>query len=133
MLRSKLCYYSDAYIDVKETITIAGTNNDNRGNKKLTFKNNTPFRPCIAKIKNTFIDSTEDLDIVMPMHNLLEYSDNYYMTSVSFWNYYRDEINNDGNENDANENIVNNNKITRSKSFKPKARIIESTPNMEMD
>ena len=49
-------------------------------NKKLAFKNNTPFRSCISKINNTFIDNAEDLDIVMLTYDLLEYSDNYSMT-----------------------------------------------------
>ena len=50
------------------------------------FKNNAPFQSCISKINNTFIDTAEDLDIVMPMYNLLEYSDNYSITSGSLWN-----------------------------------------------
>ena len=58
-------------------------------NEKLTFRNNSSFRSCISKIRNTFIDNTEDLDLDMPMYNMLEYSDNYSMTSGSFWNYYR--------------------------------------------
>ena len=95
MLRSYLCDYSDACIVVKERISVTGTNDANRRNKKLTFKNNSPFRSCMKKISNTFVDSAEDIDIVMPMYNLLEYSDNYSMTSRSLWNYYRDEINDD--------------------------------------
>ena len=58
-------------------------------NEKLTFRNNSSFRSCISKIRNTFIDNTEDLDLDIPMYNMLEYSDNYSMTSGSFWNYYR--------------------------------------------
>ena len=61
--------------------------------KKLTFKNNAPFRSCIAKINNTFIDNAEDLDVVMPMYNLLEYSGNCSVTLGSLRNYYRDQIN----------------------------------------
>ena len=113
MLRSDLCDCSDAYIVVKGITNVAGTNANNRMTKKLAFKNNTPFRSCISKIKNTLIDSAEDLDIVVPMYNLLEYSDNYSMTSGSLWNYYRDELNNDENENDANETMVNNNNTTK--------------------
>ena len=64
MLRTDLCYYSDAYIVVKERMSVRVTNDANKRNKKLTFKNNAPFRSCISKIKNTFIDSAEDLDIV---------------------------------------------------------------------
>ena len=129
ILRPDLCDYSDAYIIVKGKITVTGKNNDNRVNKKLVFKNNAPFRSCIWKINNTFIDNAEDLDIVMPMYNLLEYSDNYSVTSGSLWNYYRHEINDDKNENDANENMINIIKITTSKSFKYKAKMIGSTPN----
>ena len=58
--------------------------------KNLSFKNNAPCRSYISKINDTFIENAEDLDIVMPMYNLLEYSDNYSMTSESLWNYYRD-------------------------------------------
>ena len=73
----------DASIVVKGIISVTGTNNANRRNKKLTFKNNAPFRSCITKINNTFIDNAEYIDIVMLMCNLLEYSDNYSMTSGS--------------------------------------------------
>ena len=62
------------------------------------------------------------------MYNLSEYSHNYSMTSGSLWNYYRDEMNYDGNENDANGNMANN-KITTSKSFKYYTIIIRSLPN----
>ena len=82
-------------------------------NKKLTFKNNAPLRSCISKINNTFVDNAENLDIVIPMYNLLEYSDNYSMTSGSMWNYYRHEVNDSANETDAaNNNIINNKTIT---------------------
>ena len=77
MLGLDLCDYSDVYIIVKRTTSITGTNNANRRNKKLTFKNSAPFRSCISKINNTFIENAEDFDVVMPMYNLLEYSDNY--------------------------------------------------------
>ena len=83
MLRSNLCDYSDAYIVVKGIITVTGTNPNNRRNKKLIFKNNAPFRSCITKINNTFVENAEKLRIVMPMYNLLKYSDNYSMTSLS--------------------------------------------------
>ena len=55
--------------------------------KKQTFKNNAPFRSCISKlIISTLVDNAEDLDILLPMHNLLEYSDNYSMTPKRLWN-----------------------------------------------
>ena len=71
MLRSDLYDYGDAYIAVKGRISVTGIDNANRRNKKLTFKNNAPFRSCIWKINSTFIDSAEDLDIVMLIYNLL--------------------------------------------------------------
>ena len=132
MLRSDLCDYSDAYIVVKETVTVTDTDNDNKRNKKLVYKNNknnASSRSSISKINNRSIDNAEDLDIFMPMYNLLKYSDNYSMTSGSLWNYYRDGINDDENENDANKNMVNHNKTTTSKSFKNKTKITGSTAN----
>ena len=83
ILRSNLCDYSDAPIVVKGRISVRGNNNAKTRNKKLSFKNNTPFRSCISKINNTFIDNGEDVHIVMPMHNLLEYSDHYSKMSGS--------------------------------------------------
>ena len=64
-----------------------------RTTKNFAFKNNAPFDSCISKINKTFIDNAEDLDVVMPMYNLLEYSKNYSKTTGSFWKYYRDEPN----------------------------------------
>ena len=57
----------------------------------MAFKNNAPFINCISKINNVKIDNAEDLDVVMPMDNLLGYSKNYRKTTGSLWNYYRDE------------------------------------------
>ena len=124
MLVSDLCDYSSTYIVLKGTVTAEGDNDAKTRNKKLIFKNNAPFRSCISKINNNFIDNAEDLDIVMPMYNLLEYSDNYSMKSGSLWNYYRDEIYDD----DAC-NKINNNKIITSNSFECKTKLIGRTPN----
>ena len=78
MLRSTLCDYADAYILIKGNISVnnnaAGANNTN---KKVIFKNCASFTNCISKINNTQIDNAEYIDIVMPMYNLIEYSDNY--------------------------------------------------------
>ena len=82
--------YSDAYIVLKGAITIVRPNNAKR-NKKVAFKNNAPFINCISKINGERIDNAKDLDVVMPMYNLLEYSKNYRKTTGSLWNYYRDE------------------------------------------
>ena len=75
MLGSNLCDFTDAYIVAKGKITVTNPNN-NVHDEKLALKNNAPFLSCISKINNTFIDNAEDLDIVMPMYNLLEYSKN---------------------------------------------------------
>ena len=77
MLRSDLCDFSDAYNVVEETITLEGDNDANKRNKNPAFKNNAPFINCISKINGVQIDNAEDLDVVMPMYNLLEYSKNY--------------------------------------------------------
>ena len=100
MLRSDLCDFSDVYIVVKGNITInkktftaddteapnntadnvtaTNTANDNAfGEKKFVFKNNAPFINCISKINGVKIDNAEDLDVAMPMYNLLEYNKNY--------------------------------------------------------
>ena len=70
MLRSDLCDYSDAYIVVKGDITLEGDNDANKRNKNLAFKNNAPFINRISKINGVKIDNAEDLDVIMPMHNL---------------------------------------------------------------
>ena len=76
MLRSDLCDFSDAYIVVKGDITVANSNNAKR-NKSVTFKKNARFINCITIINSIKIDNSEDLDVVMPMYNLLKYSKNY--------------------------------------------------------
>ena len=77
MLRSSLCDYSDAYILTKGNISVNNTVAANNTNKKVIFKNCAPFTKCISKINNTQIDNAQYIDIVMPMYNLIEYSDNY--------------------------------------------------------
>ena len=83
MLKSNLCDYADAYILVTGTITITGAGDDDaskrldKRNKSVIFKNCAPFTKCISRINNTDIDNAQDIDIVMPMYNLIEYSDNY--------------------------------------------------------
>ena len=82
-LRSNLCDYADAYIPVKGTITITGAGDDDAAkrlderNKGVIFKNCAPFTKCISRINNTDMDNAQDINIVMPMYNLIEYSDNY--------------------------------------------------------
>ena len=99
MLRSSLCDYSDAYILVKGTITVTapggnvGANNiRDKRNTPLILKNNAPFVSCITRINGKLIEDADDLDIVMPMYNLLEYSKNYRKTIGSLYNYYTDNV-----------------------------------------
>ena len=83
MIRPDLCDYSDVYIVLKDTkdLLAAAAKENNKLHKDVAFKNNAQFRSCISKINNTLIDNAEDLDIVTLIYNLLEYSDNYSMTS----------------------------------------------------
>ena len=119
MLKSSLCDYSDEYILVKGTITIAGAGDDaaarqaDERDKGVIFKNCAPFTNCISEINDTQVDNAKDIDIVMPMYNLIEYSDNYVKTSVSLWQYYRDEPNNN---------------LADSESFKFKVKITGKIP-----
>ena len=119
MLRSNLCNFSDACILVKGTITITGAGykaaarQGNERNKGVIFKNCEPFVKCISRINNTEIDNAKDIDIVMPMYNLIEYSDNYSKTSGSLWQYYKD---------------VPDNNLADSESFKYKVKITGNTP-----
>ena len=62
--------------------------------KEIIFKNCAPFTDCISEINNTQVDNAKDLDVVMLMYNLIEYSDNYSKTRGSLWQYYRDEQHN---------------------------------------
>ena len=86
MLKSSLCDYSDAYILIKGTITITGAGDDaaarqaDERDKGVVFKNCAPFTNCISEINNTQVGNAKDIDIVIPMYNLIEYSDNYAKT-----------------------------------------------------
>ena len=98
MVRSSLCHYSDVYVLVKVNNTAGAGAAANNTDKKVIFKNCAPFTNCISKINNTQIDNAEYIDIVMPMYNLIEYSDNYSKTSGSLWQYCKDipAVNNNG-------------------------------------
>ena len=118
--------YSDAYILFKENISVnntaaagAGANNTN---KKIIFKNCAPFTDCIRKINNSQADNAEDIDIVMAIYNLIEYSDNYWKTSGNLWQYYKNipALNN-------NADIVGFNGANATDSFNFKAKITDQT------
>ena len=113
MIKSDLYDYSDAYIVVSETIAITGAGGTDERNKGVIIKNCAPFTKCISSINNIQIDNAEYIDVVMPMYNLIEYSDNYSKTSRSQWQCSRD---------DPNDNI------TQSESFKYKIKITGKAP-----
>ena len=114
MLRSNLCDYRDAYILVNGRITITGAGDDanakqpDERDKGVRFKNYAPFTKCISRINDREIDNAKDIDIVMPLYNLIEYSDNYSKTSGSLQQYYKDDPNNN---------------LRNSESFKYKVKI----------
>ena len=89
----------------------------------MVFKNNAPLINCITKVNGMKIDNAEDLDVVMPMYNLLEYSKNYKKTTGRLWNYYRDEANSSTDDNNITHSILN------SKAFDYKANFISSVKN----
>ena len=95
MLKSSLCDYSDAYIFVSETITVPYTvpaaAAANNFNKKVNFKNCPTFTDCTSEINNTQVDNAKDIDAVIPLHHLIEYSGIYLKTSESLWQYCRDK------------------------------------------
>ena len=133
MLRSNLCDYSDAYMLLKGTITVTaprannGANNiRDKRNRPLILKNNAPFVSCITRINGEIIEDADDLDIVIPMYNLLEYSKNYRKTIGSLYNYYRDEL-----SDDADDNNFDNIKVVNSNTFKYKNKITGNTYNVD--
>ena len=96
VLESSLYDYSDMDILVKGTMTISAVRppaeNPNNNDEKVVFKNCAPFTDFISEINNIYIDNTKDIDVVMSMYNLIEYSDNYSKTSERLWQYHRDEL-----------------------------------------
>ena len=94
VLQSSSCDYTHAYILVKGTMTVAQATAaaSNNATKKVILKNCAPFTKCISRIKNKQVDNAHDIEVVMPMHNLIEYSDNYWKTSGILWQYCRDEL-----------------------------------------
>ena len=119
MLKSSLCDYSDAYIFAKGRITIAKAGDNVRArqaderNRGITFKTSVPFISYKSGLNNIEIDNAKDIDSVMPIHNLIEYSDNYSKASGGLWQYYRDEPKDN---------------LTDSESFKSKIKITGNTP-----
>ena len=127
MLKSTLSDYGDAFILVKGTITNINTGTPalpNNINKKVIFKNCASFTNCISEINSTQVDNAKDINIVMPMYGLIEYSDNCSKTSGSLWQYCKDipAVNNNG-------DIIDFNGTNATDSFNFKVKITGKTDN----
>ena len=118
MLRSSLWDYSDRYILVKipKNLTEQGPNvaviQDDINNKQVIFKNSAPFTVCTTQINNTQIEDAKDFEVVILMYDLIEYSNNYSVTTASLWQYHKHEA---------------KSLITYSSSFKYKSRFLANT------
>ena len=117
MLKSSLCDCSNACIFAKGRITVTGAGDDAATRqaifKGVIFKNCAPFTNCKSEINNIEIGNVKDIDKVMPMYDLIEFSDNYSKTSGTLWQYYRDE---------------SDDNLTDSESSKSKTKITGNTP-----
>ena len=125
ILRSDLRDYADPYILIKGTITVAGNAPRDRQDRTVILKNNAPFISSITRINGELIEDAENLDIVMPMYNLLEYSKNYRKNTGSSYNYYRDEL-----DDDADLNNHPNNNVVSSSAFKYKSKLLDNMSNV---
>ena len=129
-IRSSLCDYSDLYILAKGNIIVPNTAATgatvNNTNREVILKNCASITDCITEIINIQVDDAQNIDAVMPMYNLIEYSDVYSKTSESLWQNYWDEpaLNKSGDANDFPENKNNTN------LFKVKQQIAGQTGNV---
>ena len=112
VLRPNLCDYAEAYILVDGTIRAAAANGDIR----LALKNCAPFTKCNLEINDGHVDTAENLNITMPMYNLIEYSDNYQDSSATLYQYKRDEP--------PEANAINDLTTNTSSSFKYKVKLL---------
>ena len=86
-LKPNLCDYAEAYILVDGTIRAAAAD----VNTRLALENCAPYTKCNVEVNDEHVDTAENLDITMPMYNLIEYSDNYQDSSATLYQYKRDE------------------------------------------
>ena len=118
VLKPNLCDYAEVYILVDGTIRAVAANAAGAAAVRLAFKNCAPFTKCNLEINDDHVDTAENLDIVMPMYNLIEYSDNYQDSSATLYQYKRDEPP----EADAIADLTANN----SSSFKYKVNLLDN-------
>ena len=112
VLKPNLCDYAEAYILTDGSIRADAAD----ANTRLALKNCAPFTKCHLEINDEHIDTAENLDIVMPMYNLIEYSDNYQDSSATLYQYKRDEP--------PEANAINNLTTNTSSSFKYKISLL---------
>ena len=117
IIKPNLCDYLDAYILVTGDITATGVN----ANTEAAFKNCAPFRRSVTRTNDEHIETAENLDIIMPMYHLLEYSDNYADFSGSLWQFKRDE------QDITNAGIPNDVTTDNSTSLKYKSSILKES------
>ena len=136
-IRDDLCDFNNTYVVVTGKITVTNPGNDiNVYNRKVALKNSAPFFNCILKINNHLIEDAQDLDIVIPMFNLLYCSKHFRKTTGSFWNYYPDKPNS-GYTHTANIPIarIPRERIFRliynSESFNYKSKFINTLPGVD--
>lgn len=117
MTKSILCDYSETRLICKRTISITGAGADaparqtDHRNKKVMFKNDAPFTTCLSEINNTH--SVKGIDIVIPVHSLMKYNDDFWKAFGNLWQCYRDETSYN---------------ITDPESFKVEAKITRIAP-----
>ena len=114
VLKPNLCVYAEAYILIDGTIRTAAAND----NTRVTLKNCAPFTKCNLEINDEHVDTAENLDITMPMYNLIEYSDNYQDSSATLYQYKRDEP--------PEANAINNLTTDTSSSLKYKVSLLDN-------
>ena len=129
-LRNDLCDFNDAYIVVTGKITTTNPgNDDNVYNRKVSLKNSSPFFNCTLKINSQLIEDAQDIDIVMPMYNLLYYFKNFRETTGSFSNYYPD-IPKCGHDSNANLREILIYPIKDSEKFNYKTKLVGNVPGV---
>ena len=112
VLKPNLCDFAEAYILIDGTIRAAAAN----ANTRLALKNCAPFTKCNLEINDAHVDTAENLDITMPMYNLIEYSDNYQDSSATLYQYKRDEP--------PEANAIDDLTVNNSSSFKYKVNLL---------
>ena len=114
-------------ISSEDTLTIGATTSNT--NKNMKLEKCSPFTDCMSEINNTQVDNVNNIDLIMSMYNLIQYSDNCSKTSGSLWKYYRDKPSLNHNDNIVDFSGGNHN----CKSFKYTQKNTNQTDNDEQN